>query len=339
MNLDQFDYQLPEELIAQTPLPERTASRLLQLRRHSEKFSDSLFSNLPELLHQNDLLVFNDTKVIPARLYGKKETGGKVEFLLERMLDKHRVLAQLKASKAPKLNSKIIFSDDIHAKVVDREDEFFVLQFEDIEQFKNLLSTHGQIPLPPYISRTPGEEDKQRYQTVYASHKGAVAAPTAGLHFDEPLMQSLKKQGNSFAYITLHVGAGTFQPVRVDKIENHAIHAEQVNVSQQVCQAIANCRQRNGRVIAVGTTTVRALEAAAQSGELQSYGGDTALFIYPGYKFKVVDAMITNFHLPKSSLLMLVSAFAGYATTMSAYQYAVKQAYRFYSYGDAMFIS
>ena len=339
MNLTQFDYQLPEELIAQCPLPQRTASRLLQFRKYSSEFKDFQFSDLPNLLRQEDLLIFNDTKVIPARLFGEKESGGKVEFLLERVLDNHRVLALLRSSKSPQLNSKLIFSADVYATVMGRENEFFVLKFENISKFVNLLTTYGQIPLPPYINRPADEVDKQRYQTVYASHNGAVAAPTAGLHFDEELLQSLQKRGVQLTYITLHVGAGTFQPVREEVIEHHQIHAEQVEVSQQVCQSIADCRQRGGRVIAVGTTTVRALESAAQTGSLQSYAGDTSLFIYPRYEFKVVDAMITNFHLPKSSLLMLVSAFAGYATTMSAYQYAVRQAYRFYSYGDAMFIS
>lgn len=339
MNLDQFDYQLPEELIAQCPLPQRTASRLLQFSKNVSEFNDLQFSNLPELLSQDDLLVFNDTKVIPARLYAKKESGGKVEFLLERVLDNNKVLAQLRASKSPKLNSKLIFSAEIQANVVGRENEFFLLQFDDVAEFENLLNTDGQIPLPPYINRPPREEDKQRYQTVYANHNGAVAAPTAGFHFDEVMLQKLYLQGVQFAYVTLHVGAGTFQPVREEVIEQHQIHAEQLMVSQHVCEAIKACKQRGGRVIAVGTTTVRALESAAQTGNLESYLGDTSLFIYPGYEFNVVDAMITNFHLPKSSLLMLVSAFAGYATTMSAYQHAVTQAYRFYSYGDAMFIS
>jgi len=339
VNLDQFDYQLPEELIAQSPLPKRTASRLLQFNRQASKFVDMQFSDLPDVLHQDDLLVFNDTKVIPARLYGKKESGGKVEFLLERVLGEHKVLAQLRASKSPKLNSKLLFSDEIHATVVARENEFFILRFEDLAEFENLLTTQGQVPLPPYINRMPDEKDTQRYQTVYAKQNGAVAAPTAGLHFDELLLQTLQQHGVQFAYVTLHVGAGTFQPVREEIIEQHQVHAEQLIVTQQVCQAIIDCKQRGGRVIAVGTTTVRALEAAAQTGNLESYKGDTSLFIYPGYEFKVVDAMITNFHLPKSSLLMLVSAFAGYATTMAAYQHAVSQAYRFYSYGDAMFIS
>lgn len=355
MNVDQFDYELPEELIAQTPLPKRTASRLLHFVSHGTEFNDLEFTYLQQLLHAGDLLVLNNTEVIPARLYCKKASGGKVELLLERMLDARTALMQLKASKSPKLGSYLIFENGVEAQVKNRQDDFFIVDFKHAADLENLLNLFGQTPLPPYIRRTPNQEDIERYQTVYAQCKGAVAAPTAGLHFDKSMLEQLQRQGVECAYVTLHVGAGTFQPIRVAKIEEHAIHAEQVSVSQQVCDQVMDCKKRGGRVIAVGTTVVRALESAVGANHTQPYEGDskesvvqanyihpyegeTRLFIYPGFKFKVVDALITNFHLPKSTLLMLVCAFASYETTMSAYRHAIAKRYRFYSYGDAMFI-
>ncbi len=338
MNLSQFDYQLPEELIAQFPLPERTAGKLLHFVSHQADFNDLKFIDLPHLLRKGDLLVFNNTQVIPARLHGRKESGGKVEFLLERVLGAYTVLAQLKASRALGLGTKLIFGHDVIAEVKSRQDGFFILQFEHATEFERLLEKFGQTPLPPYMQRIPEREDAERYQTVYARHKGAVAAPTAGLHFDLLMLKRLQQQGVKCAYVTLHIGAGTFQPVRANEIEDHVIHAERMSLSQRVCNQVLNCRRRGGRVIAVGTTAVRALESAAQANSIQPYEGDTRLFIYPGFKFKVVDALVTNFHLPKSTLLMLVCAFAGRATTLSAYRHAVAKRYRFYSYGDAMLI-
>jgi len=338
MNLKQFDYHLPEELIAQKPLSERTASRLLHFSAQSTSFSDLQFTDVLRLLEPKDLLVLNNTKVIPARMFGKKGSGGKVEFLLERIIDTHTVLAQLKASKSPKPGAEIYFAQNVIAVVQDRQDDFFILAFSEDADVASLLEDHGCMPLPPYIQRAPERSDRERYQTVYAKYKGAVAAPTAGLHFDNKILKALQKKGVQSANITLHVGAGTFQPVREDDIEAHKIHAEKVVVSKKVCEQIAACKQQGGRVIAVGTTVARALESAAQNGNLEPYEMDTNLFIYPGFKFKVIDALITNFHLPKSTLLMLVSAFAGYETVMSAYRHAVTAKYRFYSYGDAMLI-
>ncbi len=338
MNLEQFDYHLPEELIAQAPLQERTASRLLQFKTHATSFNDLKFIDLLQLLQPEDLLVLNDTQVIPARMFGHKSSGGKVEFLLERFVDPHTVLAQLKASKSPKSGVEIIFAENVKAIVQGRQNDFFVLEFKQEADVARLLETHGQMPLPPYIQRPPEKNDDDRYQTVYAKHKGAVAAPTAGLHFDKQILAALQQKGVQSVSITLHVGAGTFQPVREDNIKEHKIHAEKVIVSEQVCEQIKDCKNRGGRVVAVGTTVARALESAAQGGKLEPYEMDTSLFIFPGYKFKVIDALVTNFHLPKSTLLMLVSAFAGYETVMSAYQHAVTEKYRFYSYGDAMFI-
>lgn len=338
MNLVQFDYELPEALIAQVPLPKRTASRLLHFARNGNEFEDLHFTDLQRLVREGDLLVLNDTRVIPARLYGRKPTGGKVEVLLERMLDAGKAVVQLKASKAPVKGSRLIFEGNVCAMVEARQDDFFILQFESRQEIKALLEQFGQVPLPPYIRRKPVQADVERYQTVYAKHEGAVAAPTAGLHFDRTILDQLKRKGVESACITLHVGAGTFQPVRVREIESHALHAEQVLVTQQVCRMVTDCKRRGGRVIAVGTTVVRALESAALEHGIHPCAGDTRLFIYPGFQFKVVDGLITNFHLPKSTLLMLVCAFAGYETTMAAYRHAVMERYRFYSYGDAMFI-
>jgi S-adenosylmethionine:tRNA ribosyltransferase-isomerase len=338
MNLDQFDYHLPEQLIAQQPLPQRTASRLMQFKRNAMTFADLQFVDLLKLLQPEDLLVLNDTQVIPARMFGQKASGGKVEFLLERIIDAHTVLAQIKASKSPKQGAEINFSNNVNAIVLGRQNDFYILGFDTQTDVACLLEDHGQMPLPPYIQRAPEKNDNERYQTVYAKHKGAVAAPTAGLHFDQDIINALQQKGVQLVNITLHVGAGTFQPVRETQIEQHKIHAEKVIVSKQACEQITACKQRGGRVIAVGTTVARALESAAESGRLIPYEKDTSLFIYPGFKFNVIDALITNFHLPKSTLLMLVSAFAGYETIMSAYRHAVAAQYRFYSYGDAMFI-
>ena len=338
MDLKQFDYFLPEELIAQTPLPERTASRLLQFKANATSFNDLKFADLQQLLQPEDLLVLNDTQVIPARMFGNKASGGKVEFLLERIMNKNTVLAQLKASESPKTDTEVYFIDDIKAVVKDRQNDFYILEFNEQIDVEQLLENHGRIPLPPYIQRPPEDSDITRYQTVYAKHKGAVAAPTAGLHFDNQILKELQQKGVQSVNITLHVGAGTFQPVREDNIEKHKIHAEKVMVSKQACEQITACKNRGGRVIAVGTTVARALASAKQNGDLKPYEMDTSLFIYPGYKFRVIDALITNFHLPKSTLLMLVSAFAGYETLMSAYRHAITSKYRFYSYGEAMFI-
>ncbi|MCY3802917.1 MAG: tRNA preQ1(34) S-adenosylmethionine ribosyltransferase-isomerase QueA [Gammaproteobacteria bacterium] len=338
MNLVQFDYELPEALIAQSPLDERTSGRLLHFACHGSEYRDLKFLDLKHLLREGDLLVLNDTRVIPARLFCRKSSGGKVELLIERILDAGKVIVHLKASKPPAPGSHLVFANDVVAKVKGRRDDLFVLQFKDQGEIEMLLQQFGKTPLPPYISREPDSGDRERYQTVFARHPGAVAAPTAGLHFDQPLLEQLQQQGVEHAFITLHVGAGTFQPVRTQSIEAHRLHAEQAQVTQQVCQKVLACKRRGGRVIAVGTTAVRALESAAQEGSLRSYSGDTSLFIFPGFQFRVVDGLVTNFHLPKSTLLMLVCAFAGYETTMAAYRHAVTQRYRFYSYGDAMFI-
>lgn len=338
MNLVQFDYKLPEALIAQSPLPERTSGRLLHFACHGSEYQDLEFPNLQHLLRKGDLLVLNDTRVVPARLHCKKSSGGRVELLLERILDAGMAIVQLRASKSPLPGSYLVFENDVVAEVKGRRDDFFVVQFKDRSEIEALLRQFGKTPLPPYIGREPKVEDHERYQTVYARYPGAVAAPTAGLHFDRPMLQQLQRQGVDHVFITLHVGAGTFQPVRTQNIKAHTLHAEQAQVTQQVCRRVLACKQQGGRVIAVGTTAVRALESAALEGGLRSYSGDTSLFIFPGFQFKVVDGLVTNFHLPKSTLLMLVCAFAGYETTMAAYRHAVAQRYRFYSYGDAMFI-
>ncbi|VAW59507.1 S-adenosylmethionine:tRNA ribosyltransferase-isomerase [hydrothermal vent metagenome] len=336
MQTADFDFHLPQELIAQTPLEQRTASRLLRVR--GAEISDHQFSNLSDFLHPNDLLVFNNTKVIPARLHGQKETGGKLEVLVERVLDDHHLLAHVRASKSPKAGARLILEQFIQATMLERVGDLFKLRFEGESNVFDLLEQYGHIPLPPYIAREDDTTDKARYQTVYAKHAGAVAAPTAGLHFDQPMLDLLGAKGVKSAYVTLHVGAGTFQPVRVDKIENHHMHAEYIDVEQSVVEQIAQTKASGGRVIAVGTTAVRSLESAALHGALAEFHGDSQIFIYPGYEFKVVDAMLTNFHLPQSTLLMLVSAFSGHKIIMDAYHHAVAEKYRFFSYGDAMFL-
>ena len=335
-----FNYHLPQELIAQHPLLQRSASRLLHLPKPPASPQDGKITDLPDLLEAGDLLVFNDTRVIPARLHGEKETGGKIEVLVERLTSEHELLALVRASKTPREGMRLILADgEIQAEVLGREGEFFQLRFSGEESALELLKQYGEMPLPPYIQRQAEDEDAERYQTVFAQKEGAVAAPTAGLHFDEHLLNEVRAKGVDFGYLTLHVGAGTFQPVRVDDLTTHKMHAEYLEVPATLCQQIAEVRERGGRVVAVGTTVVRSLEAAAAHGELEPYSGETRLFITPGYRFRVVDALLTNFHLPESTLLMLVSAFGGYARVMQAYKHAVEQKYRFFSYGDAMFLT
>jgi len=335
-----FHFDLPQALIAQYPLPERTASRLLALS--GDSVQDRMFTELPELLQAGDLLVFNNTRVIPARLFGFKESGGKVEVLVERVLDDHHVSAHVRASKSPKTGATLLLEGCIHVTVLGREGDLFKLVFESDDSVITLLKHYGHIPLPPYIERADEGDDRERYQTVYATKEGAVAAPTAGLHFDQSLLDTLAEMGVSFTYVTLHVGAGTFQPVRADNIADHHMHAETIEVGADVVEAVQKTRVNGGRVIAVGTTSVRALESAAGEGKLSAplvtYSGDTNIFITPGYQFKVVDGLITNFHLPESTLLMLVCAFSGYKEVMAAYRHAVEKDYRFFSYGDAMFL-
>lgn len=337
MQLSDFHYDLPESLIAQYPAAERSSSRLLVLDGESGAYRDQMFKDLPDLLQPEDILVFNDTRVMAARLYGQKETGGKVEILLERVLTPGRALAQVKASKSPRAGSKLLV-DSQEIEVLGREEDFFLLQISE-GSFMQLMDQSGHMPLPPYISRDDETFDESRYQTVYAAKPGAVAAPTAGLHFDAALLAQLEKKGVSSTHVTLNVGAGTFQPVRVQDLDQHEMHSEWLKVSEENCAAIERARSRGGRVVAVGTTSVRSLETAAADGVLRPYEGDTRLFIRPGYQFKVVDAMVTNFHLPESTLLMLISAFSGYENVMAAYRHAVAEQYRFFSYGDAMFLS
>ena len=339
MQLTDFDYQLPEALIANYPLPERSASRLLYVNSRTEQLSDAHFTDILNILSPGDLLIFNNTKVIPARLFGQKSTGGKVEVLVERLLDDHIVLAHLRSSKSPKPGAQLHFDQDLIATVIEREGDLFKLEFSSQRNVLAWLDLLGSMPLPPYIKREAELEDKSRYQTVYAKKEGAVAAPTAGLHFDDALIAELKNHGINTAFLTLHVGAGTFQPVRVDNILEHKMHAEYAVIDEALCEKIRTTKQAGKKVIAVGTTSVRALESGAHSDHIiKPYTGDTDIFIYPGYEFQVVDAMITNFHLPKSTLLMLVSAFAGRDVMLRAYAHAIEKQYRFFSYGDAMLI-
>lgn len=338
MQKSDFNYSLPPELIAQKPLPQRSSSRLLVLSRNSGTVRDAGFNDFIDLLTPNDLLVFNNTKVIPARLFASKLTGGKVEILIERIEGEHQALAHVRASKSPKAGSVLQLVNGVHCRVIDRDGDLFRLHFDTEGSVLDLLNEIGHMPLPPYIERADDDEDLQRYQTVFARQAGAVAAPTAGLHFDDAIMQTLTQRGIETAFVTLHVGSGTFQPVRVDDLSQHIMHKEYFEVSAACVEAVQRARQRGGRIIAIGTTAVRALESASQSGSLQAGNGDTQLFITPGYRFKTVDAMLTNFHLPESTLLMLISAFAGYDNVMAAYQHAIVQGYRFFSYGDAMAI-
>jgi S-adenosylmethionine:tRNA ribosyltransferase-isomerase len=333
-----FHYDLPEELIAQAPLPQRSASRLLVVDAAKKTFADRAFTDLADYLRAGDLLVFNDTRVIPARLFGRKETGGAVEILIERVTGEFDVLAQLGVSKKPKTGSAIILDDQSHAQVLGREGEFYSLRFAGDQPLDTRLTKLGRTPLPPYIHRDAGSEDDTRYQTVYARVPGAVAAPTAGLHFDDDLLSRLRGIGIEFGYVTLHVGAATFQPVRADAIEHHVMHREWLDVSDELVETIRHTREKGGRIVAVGTTVVRALESALRNGELQPFSGDTQIFIYPGYRITSIDALVTNFHLPESTLLMLVSALAGRDLMLDAYRHAVAERYRFFSYGDAMLI-
>lgn len=339
MKLSDFHFDLPDELIALKPAEQRRGSRLLCLDGPSGSLSDEQFPEVFNLLNAGDLLVFNNTRVIPARVFAKKETGGAVEVLVERVLSETEVLAHTRASKSPKPGSFILFDAEVPAKaeMVERVGALFKLRFD--RPVIELLNEIGHMPLPPYIEREDDESDKERYQTVYGEKEGAVAAPTAGLHFDDEMLEALKKKGVRLAFVTLHVGAGTFQPVRVDNIKEHEMHSEWLEVSQEVVDLVNETKAAGGRVVAVGTTSVRSLESAAQSGSIKPMTGDTDIFIYPGKSFNVVDALITNFHLPESTLLMLISAFAGYNHTMAAYHHAVEQHYRFFSYGDAMFIT
>lgn len=339
MHLSDFDFDLSPSLIARYPLPERSSSRLLCLDKTNGDIVHRNFIDLPQLLSPLDLLVFNNTRVIPARWMGAKESGGRIEMLIERMTDSHRALAHIRASKSPKPGSYLRLEGDVRVKVTGRSDDLFEILIEDERPLIALLQLYGHIPLPQYMGRVDETIDQERYQTIYAKCEGAVAAPTAGLHFDQQLLQSIRDKGVQTAFVTLHVGAGTFQPIRVENILHHQMHAEYLEVSEAVCHQVEETRQRGGRVIAVGTTTVRSLETAAQHGQIKPFYGDTRLFIYPGYRFQCVDAMITNFHLPQSSLLMLVCAFGGYEAVMNSYRVAMLEQYRFYSYGDAMFLA
>ena len=343
MKTRDFHFELPSELIAQHPCAERSGSRLLCLDRRSGEIQDCVFKDLTRFLRAEDCLVFNDTRVIPARLYGNKASGGRLEVLIERLLDQRRALAHIRCSKSPKSGSEIL----VHGRdggtthrlhIESRRDDLFVVASESGD-LARILEQCGHMPLPPYIERADDEADQERYQTVYAQRPGAVAAPTAGLHFDEAMLRSIDDMGVTRCHVTLHVGAGTFQPVRVEDIRDHSMHSELLEVSEQAVAACKQARQRGGRIIAIGTTAVRCLETASQGGELQPYQGETDIFISPGYTFNSVDALLTNFHLPESTLIMLVSAFAGHEQTMAAYRHAVAQRYRFFSYGDAMLIT
>lgn len=354
MRTERFDFDLPEQLIAQHPPERRGASRLLYA--HDGVLEDCHFADLLRLVRPNDVLVLNDTRVIKARLFGNKEsvtqsrnslsakadeklTGGKVEVLVERVLGEHEVLAQVRASKSPKAGSRLLLAGTLTVEVLGREGEFFHLRFASDEPALVLLERYGQLPLPPYITHAADGEDERRYQTVFARTAGAVAAPTAGLHFDDTMLQALRDKGMRIAYVTLHVGAGTFQPVRAEHVHEHVMHSERYEIPQATVEAIAQARAAGGRVIAVGTTSLRALESAAASGELIAGTGETRIFITPGYRFRIVDVLLTNFHLPKSTLLMLVCAFGGMDDMLAAYRHAVANGYRFFSYGDAMLIA
>ena len=342
MKLSDFSYALPPHLIAQQALQDRTASRLLMVENtenDTASCQNKIFSDLIDFIQPDDLLVFNNTRVIPARLYGKKSTGGKIEILVERLLSETSLLAHIKSSKSPKEGAILTLENKIQVKVIGRKGALFELNVLNDTPLLELLEQYGHIPLPPYIERPDTEDDRARYQTVFAKTPGAVAAPTAGLHFSTALLAQLKQKGVHTAQVTLHVGAGTFQPVRVENLSEHKMHSEWVEVDRGVCKAVADCKKRGGKVIAVGTTSVRSLESAAKEGELRPFSGDTRLFITPGYQFNVVDRMITNFHLSESTLLMLVSAFSGYKTIKQVYQHAIKEEYRFFSYGDAMYLA
>jgi S-adenosylmethionine:tRNA ribosyltransferase-isomerase len=338
MRTTDFDFYLPDELIAQFPAKERSASRLLRLNGHSGELQDTQFAHLCEFIESGDLLIFNNTQVIKARLAGQKSTGGAIEALVERVIDDHHVLAHIRASKSPKPGSRLIFANAFEAEVESRQEDLFLLRIDSNRPILDLLDQYGALPLPPYITHTADETDDERYQTVYAKIPGAVAAPTAGLHFDESMLKHLQDKGVRVAFVTLHVGAGTFQPVRVDNIHEHKMHSELYSVPEETVALIQATKAAGKKITAVGTTALRALESAAQSGEIKAGNGDTNIFITPGYQFKVVERLLTNFHLPKSTLMMLVSAFAGADNIKHAYQHAIEEKYRFFSYGDAMLI-
>lgn len=339
MQRQDFHYDLPTELIAQHPAEQRDRSRLLTLDGNTGALADRRFGDLADLLRPGDLLVMNDTRVIPARLFAHKLTGGRVEILIERLLDEQRLLAQLRASKANRPGMRLLIGEEVEFEVGERHGDLYELKLQANTTLATLLERYGHMPLPPYIQRGDEPADQDRYQTVYARHPGAVAAPTAGLHFTPNLLQQVQDAGICLACVTLHVGSGTFAPVRVDDIREHRMHREWLQVDAEVCRAVAHTRARGGRVIAVGTTSVRSLETAAASGELQPFSGETDIFIYPGYEFRVVDALLTNFHLPESTLLMLVCALAGRDRVLQAYAHAVEERYRFFSYGDAMLVT
>ena len=340
MRVTDFQYDLPKYLIAQEPIPNRTDSRLLVLDGASGALQDRHFADLPEMLNPGDLLVFNDTRVLKARLFGRRPTGGKVEILIERVKGDRRALAHLNPARVQKPGASVLLEDDLELRVIERRpDDLFVVELAGALTLYELMERYGQVPLPPYIARHASDLDVERYQTVYGRLPGAVAAPTAGLHFDTAMLELLAARGVESAYVTLHVGVGTFQPLRVEYVADHRMHQEYVEVPAATCDKIRAARDRGGRIVAVGTTSVRALETAAANGELQPVSTDTDLFITPGFKFQVVDAMVTNFHLPESTLLMLVCAFAGHDKVLEAYHHAVRQRYRFFSYGDAMFVT
>jgi S-adenosylmethionine:tRNA ribosyltransferase-isomerase len=332
-----FHFELPPELIAQEALEDRAASRLLVLDADGH-IADRGFRDLPALLAPGDLLVFNDTRVLPARLHGHKDSGGQVEILVERLQGEHEAIAQVRASKPPRPGRRLTLEDGSMVEVLGREGEFYRLRFDPAEPLRERLQRIGHMPLPPYIQRADRAADRQRYQTVYAREPGAVAAPTAGLHFDQPLLDALAARGVDSASITLHVGAGTFQPVRSDDIREHRMHSEWLNVGAELCAKVSRTRAAGGRVVAVGTTVVRALESASGDGCLRPHAGETRIFLFPGRAVTSVDALVTNFHLPESTLLMLVSAFAGRERVLDAYRHAVRERYRFFSYGDAMLV-
>ncbi len=333
-----FDFYLPPHLIAQHPTSERTASRMLHVDGTNGNLSDEVFSDFPNFLNASDLLVFNDTRVIKARLFGHKHTGGGVEVLVERIINQHVVYAHVRASRSPKIGARIKLSNAFDVEVIARHDDLFELRFLSESTVLELLEQYGALPLPPYITHEATAQDEERYQTVYSKNLGAVAAPTAGLHFNDAMLDKIRQKGIGIAYVTLHVGAGTFQPVRVDNIHDHKMHSELYSIPQATVDIIAKTKQQGGSVTAIGTTAMRALESAAQQGNLQAGDGETRIFITPGYQFKIVDRLFTNFHLPKSTLLMLVSAFGGFDNIKKAYAHAVTQQYRFFSYGDAMLI-
>ena len=338
MKRSDFHYDLPAALIAQQPLAERADSRLLVADPRDKSLRDAGFRDLPDLLRAGDLLVFNDTRVIPARVFGRKDSGGEVEILLERITGSHTVLAQVRASKALRAGRSIALADGTVVRVLGREGEFQSLRFESSDSLDAILARVGHMPLPPYIKRADEAADKERYQTVYATQPGAVAAPTAGLHFDPPMLDRLRAMGVDFGYITLHIAAGTFQPLRCEDIGDHVMHREWLQVGAGLIEQVRAARARGCRVVAVGTTVVRALETASQGGVLQPFAGDTQIFIVPGHRFVSIDALVTNFHLPESTLVMLVAAFAGREFVLDAYRHAVERGYRFFSYGDAMFL-